>query len=163
LPSHTQGGSRMRESRTYGSVRGARDETHVCCDCSQPLVAQLRHAGRAHQCPQFGVQRTYHRLVGSRGMTSKRSCRGSLDSEHFRTCPRTRRRRGGRLRMRRFAEREAGHATASVHHAAQRRGRPPATYKIKTVQRAPDSAPCSRGSILPVPRVVLPAFIACLI
>src|SRR5262249_32333329 len=28
-PSHTQGGSRMRESRTYGSVRGARDETHV--------------------------------------------------------------------------------------------------------------------------------------
>ena len=26
LPSHTQGGSRMRESRTYGSVRGARDE-----------------------------------------------------------------------------------------------------------------------------------------
>ena len=24
LPSHTQGGSRMRESRTYGSVRGAR-------------------------------------------------------------------------------------------------------------------------------------------
>ena len=29
LPSHTQGGSRMRESRTYGSVRGARDETRV--------------------------------------------------------------------------------------------------------------------------------------
>src|SRR6201993_1692613 len=29
LPSHTQGGSRMRESRTYGSVRGACDETHV--------------------------------------------------------------------------------------------------------------------------------------
>ena len=24
LPSHTRGGSRMRESRTYGSVRGAR-------------------------------------------------------------------------------------------------------------------------------------------
>jgi hypothetical protein len=29
LPSHTRGGSRMRESRPYGSVRGARDETHV--------------------------------------------------------------------------------------------------------------------------------------
>jgi hypothetical protein len=29
LPSHTQGGSRMRESRPYGSVRGARDETRV--------------------------------------------------------------------------------------------------------------------------------------
>src|SRR5262249_61123229 len=29
LPSHTRGGSRMRESRTYGSVRGARDETRV--------------------------------------------------------------------------------------------------------------------------------------
>src|SRR5947199_7974643 len=27
--SHTRGGSRMRESRTYGSVRGACDETHV--------------------------------------------------------------------------------------------------------------------------------------
>jgi hypothetical protein len=29
LPSHTQDGSRMRESRTYGSVRGACDETRV--------------------------------------------------------------------------------------------------------------------------------------
>src|SRR6516162_8426371 len=29
LPSHTQGGSRMRESRPYGSVRGARVETCV--------------------------------------------------------------------------------------------------------------------------------------
>ena len=29
LPSHTRGGSRMRESRLYGSVRGARDETRV--------------------------------------------------------------------------------------------------------------------------------------
>src|SRR5215510_8920736 len=30
VPSHTRGRSRMRESRTYGSVRGACDETHVC-------------------------------------------------------------------------------------------------------------------------------------
>src|SRR5262245_6439302 len=29
LPSYTRGGSRMRESRPYGSVRGARDETRV--------------------------------------------------------------------------------------------------------------------------------------
>src|SRR5207248_2004515 len=29
LPSPTRGGSRMRESRPYGSVRGARDETRV--------------------------------------------------------------------------------------------------------------------------------------
>ena len=29
LPSNTRGGSRMRESRTYGSVRGARAETRV--------------------------------------------------------------------------------------------------------------------------------------
>ena len=38
LPSHTRGGSRMRESRTYGSVRGAlsnerpyRVRLSVCC------------------------------------------------------------------------------------------------------------------------------------
>src|SRR5262245_59638554 len=29
VPSHTRGGSRMRESRTYGSGRGACDEAHV--------------------------------------------------------------------------------------------------------------------------------------
>src|SRR4030088_373085 len=29
LPLHTRGGSRMRESRSYGSVRGARGETRV--------------------------------------------------------------------------------------------------------------------------------------
>jgi hypothetical protein len=29
VPSHTRGGSRMRESRTYGSGRGACDETRV--------------------------------------------------------------------------------------------------------------------------------------
>ena len=32
LPSHTRGGSRMRESRTYGSGRGACDETRVPTD-----------------------------------------------------------------------------------------------------------------------------------
>jgi len=48
FPSHTRGGSRMRESRTYGSVRGACGETHVptatglpCCTCSQPVLADF--------------------------------------------------------------------------------------------------------------------------
>ena len=41
----TQGGNRMRESCMYGSVRGARGNSHPyraglpCCDCSQPLLA----------------------------------------------------------------------------------------------------------------------------
>src|SRR5262249_40920067 len=42
LPSHTQGGSRMRESRTYGSVRGARDETRV----PTATEARVHHAAR---------------------------------------------------------------------------------------------------------------------
>src|SRR5215475_13622387 len=42
VPSHTRGRSRMRKSRTYGSVRGACDETHV------PTAAPPRfhHAAR---------------------------------------------------------------------------------------------------------------------
>ena len=36
-PSHIQGGSRMRESRTYGSVRGARHETRVPTATHQSL------------------------------------------------------------------------------------------------------------------------------
>src|ERR1700752_4016535 len=43
LPSHTRGGSRMRESRTYGSVRGACDETHVPTATRTPRV---HHAAR---------------------------------------------------------------------------------------------------------------------
>ena len=42
LPSHTRGGSRMRESRTYGSVRGAYDETHV----PTATAARVHHACR---------------------------------------------------------------------------------------------------------------------
>jgi len=38
----TQGGSRMRESRTYGSVRGARDETRV----PTATPARFHHAAR---------------------------------------------------------------------------------------------------------------------
>src|SRR5262247_1272799 len=41
-PSHTRGGSRMRESRPYGSVRGACDETHV----PTATAARVHHASR---------------------------------------------------------------------------------------------------------------------
>ena len=55
VPSHTRGRSRMRESRTYGSVRGACDETHVptatCarqswCDPAGGRPAQVRSSVR---------------------------------------------------------------------------------------------------------------------
>src|SRR5215510_6041053 len=39
-PSYTRGGSHMRESRTYGSVRGACDETHV------PTATNAAHSSR---------------------------------------------------------------------------------------------------------------------
>src|SRR5215475_2229323 len=42
VPSHTRGRSRMRESRTYGSVRGACDETHV----PTATTARVHHAAR---------------------------------------------------------------------------------------------------------------------
>src|SRR5262245_37312470 len=42
LPSYTRGGSRMRESRPYGSVRGARDETRV----PTATASALHHAAR---------------------------------------------------------------------------------------------------------------------
>ena len=42
-PSHTRAGSRMRESRTYGSVRAASDETHVPTATPTPRV---HHAAR---------------------------------------------------------------------------------------------------------------------
>src|SRR5262249_22640475 len=41
-PSYTRGGSRMRESRTYGSVRGACGETHV----PTATEARVHHAAR---------------------------------------------------------------------------------------------------------------------
>ena len=42
VPSHTRGGSRMRESRTYGSGRGACDETHV----PTATTPRVHHAAR---------------------------------------------------------------------------------------------------------------------
>src|SRR4029450_11051989 len=41
-PSHTRGRSRMRESRTYGSGRGACNETHV----PTATAARVHHAAR---------------------------------------------------------------------------------------------------------------------
>src|SRR5262249_32647387 len=45
-PSYTRGGSRMRESRTYGSVRGACDETHVPTATRGHQPAPLHHPPR---------------------------------------------------------------------------------------------------------------------
>ena len=42
LPSHTRGGSRVRESRTHGSGRGACDETHV----PTATTPRVHHAAR---------------------------------------------------------------------------------------------------------------------
>src|SRR5436190_3689957 len=41
----TRGGSRMRESRTYGSVRGACDETHVPTATSPRVHIAVRRRG----------------------------------------------------------------------------------------------------------------------
>src|ERR1700757_345965 len=64
LPSHTRGGSRMRESRTYGSVRGACDETHVPTATDAPRFHHIarrrggcvpaRGAGAAAACRSTG-------------------------------------------------------------------------------------------------------------
>ena len=45
-PSHTRGGSRMRESRTYGSVRGGCDETHVPTATPPRVHRAARRRGR---------------------------------------------------------------------------------------------------------------------
>ena len=51
VPSHTRGGSRMRESRTYGSGRGACDETHVPTATKAPVHhATRRRGGRVAAC-----------------------------------------------------------------------------------------------------------------
>jgi hypothetical protein len=46
VPSHTRGRSRMRESRTYGSGRGACDETHVPTATTPPVHCAARRRGR---------------------------------------------------------------------------------------------------------------------
>jgi hypothetical protein len=59
-PSHTQGGSRMRESRTYGSVRGACDETHVptATPADEPLMARTRSVSMSALSPLLEHKRT---------------------------------------------------------------------------------------------------------
>ena len=42
LPSHTQGGSRMRESRTYGSGRGARGNSRPYREVRQPQAGAIQ-------------------------------------------------------------------------------------------------------------------------
>ncbi len=67
LPSHTRGGSRMRESRPYGSVRGARDETRV-------PTATSPSAG-AHSCGWLSPATRHFR-----DYPLNRICRGMLKS-----------------------------------------------------------------------------------
>src|SRR5215510_10665680 len=61
VPSHTRGRSRMRESRTYGSVRGACDETHVPTATAprvhHPVLLRLIRldANTSTQSESFGV------------------------------------------------------------------------------------------------------------
>src|SRR5262249_14436440 len=60
-PSYTRGGSRMRESRTYGSVRGACDETHVPT-ATPPRVycADRRRGGSVALCGAISVNWLTH-------------------------------------------------------------------------------------------------------
>jgi hypothetical protein len=60
LPSHTRGGSRMLESRTYGSVRGALSNerpyrVRFLLHCMSPKMAQMRSAGMSAVALLFGV------------------------------------------------------------------------------------------------------------
>ena len=82
-PSHTRGGSRMRASRTYGSVRGARHETRV----PTATPAKVHHAARrcdgsgnfCGACSATGhagswVPGSEHGLVFERGATPSSIC-----------------------------------------------------------------------------------------
>ena len=54
----TRGGSRMRESRTYGSVRGARGNSRPYREAgSLPMLALLRHGAMSESSPFSGVKR----------------------------------------------------------------------------------------------------------
>jgi transposase len=61
---NTRGGSRMRESRTYGSVRGARGNSRPyregipCCTCFRPLVARTRRKSRDELVLLMEVEQT---------------------------------------------------------------------------------------------------------
>src|SRR2546423_5103895 len=74
LPSHTQGGSRMRESRTYGSVRGARGNSRPYRESD--ALPQLLTAGVGTSRPEHirddvrsGRKQTKNAEVLSRSLT----------------------------------------------------------------------------------------------
>ena len=64
LPSHTRGRSRMRESRTYGSGRGACDETHVPTATTARVHHAARRRGGAWPLAASAQQRERVRRVG---------------------------------------------------------------------------------------------------
>jgi hypothetical protein len=63
LPLHTRGGSRMRESRTYGSGRRACDETHVPTATPPRVHHAARQGGRmaAHSARAAATDSTHRR------------------------------------------------------------------------------------------------------
>src|SRR5436309_6952079 len=64
----TRGGSRMRESRTYGSVRGACDETHV------PTATAKARGTNPFVPAQAGTQSHRASLLDSRLRGNERNC-----------------------------------------------------------------------------------------
>ena len=66
----TRGGNRMRESCTYGSVRGVRGNSHpyrapFCCDCSQLLLALSGESHGGEFTSAFGRAAEMHGLTAS--------------------------------------------------------------------------------------------------
>ena len=54
----TRGRSRMRESRTYGSVRGALSKERPYRDAATSVVGTMRSAGARRECPVPEVEPT---------------------------------------------------------------------------------------------------------
>ena len=69
-PSHTRGGSRMRESRTYGSARGACDETHVPTATQPPSVhhAAWRRGASGDHLASLGTRAASRPDAANRGV-----------------------------------------------------------------------------------------------
>src|SRR5262249_16431642 len=65
-PSRTRGGSRMRESRTYGSVRGACDETHVPTATAARVHHDARRRGHLRITSEYDRQAHRHQLCRDR-------------------------------------------------------------------------------------------------
>jgi hypothetical protein len=93
----TQGGNRMRESCTYGSVRGARGNSRpyrdrayvVCCICSRPVMAPTRPAHAHYQGRLIGVKRTRCEGTDYRGFcvwSGRALQEGFVDLADVRSC-----------------------------------------------------------------------------